>query len=399
MSEINDSKERRIEGLMKLFYSILNKDEAVKSIEENRELIASSIPSDIIFLVDRIVRTDLAMDKIKIGVNKFLNVMYKSIENYTYEKPQEGSFIYCCLKNNEELADKLKILQPLIAGINKKPEDTGLKKEILIALKVIYKIDNYYIIKENVLFPLLEKKWNEFNCLKVMWSFHDDIRTNLKKLMILLSKDIFDLKSFNRLIGAVYFNINAIIFRDKKILFPFIFETIPNDLLNTLLSESLEIGFPYYNPKENIINNKNKERWLDLGDIDLQSGSLSVDQIILLFNNLPVDITFVDEHNKVKFFSTPKKRIFPRTNAIIGRDVKNCHPPESVHIVEEIIDSFRQGKQDKAEFWIKMGSENILIQYFAVYDDFKNYKGVIEVSQEITEIKKINGEKKLLDWD
>ena len=113
---------------------------------------------------------------------------------------------------------------------------------------------------------------------------------------------------------------------------------------------------------------------------------------------MPVDITYVDEFNKVKFFSTPEKRIFRRTNSIIGREVKNCHPPESVHVVEQIVEAFRNGEKEKASFWIQMKGEFILIQYFAVRDEKGNYRGVVEVSQEITEIRSLEGEQRLLDW-
>jgi hypothetical protein len=119
----------------------------------------------------------------------------------------------------------------------------------------------------------------------------------------------------------------------------------------------------------------------------------------LLFNHLPVDITFVDDHNKVKYFSNPKRRIFPRTKSVIGRDVHNCHPNESVQVVEKIVKSFKSGKKSTASFWIKMKGEMILIQYFAVRNENGDYKGVVEVSQEITEIQNLTGEKRLLDWE
>ena len=137
----------------------------------------------------------------------------------------------------------------------------------------------------------------------------------------------------------------------------------------------------------------------ETGKIDLETGLVSIEQIKLLFNHLPVDLTFVDENNKVVYFSTPKKRIFPRTKAIIGRDVHNCHPPESVHVVEKIVESFRAGKKDVASFWINMKGQKLLIQYFAIRDEYQNYKGVVEVSQEITDIQQLKGEKKLLDWE
>ena len=107
----------------------------------------------------------------------------------------------------------------------------------------------------------------------------------------------------------------------------------------------------------------------------------------------------MDENDKVVYFSSPKKRIFPRTKSIIGRDVHNCHPPESVHVVEEIVKSFRSGKKDVASFWINMKGQKLLIQYFAIRDENGNYKGVVEVTQEIFEIQSLQGEKRLLDWE
>jgi DUF438 domain-containing protein len=134
------------------------------------------------------------------------------------------------------------------------------------------------------------------------------------------------------------------------------------------------------------------------GDIDLETGLVSVEQIKLIFNHLPVDITYVDENDEVKYFSTPKHRIFPRTIAVIGRKVHHCHPPESVHIVEKIVESFKNGSKDEAAFWIKMGPHFVLIKYFAVRDAQKNYKGVLEVSQEVSGIRALEGERRLLDW-
>jgi hypothetical protein len=230
-----------------------------------------------------------------------------------------------------------------------------------------------------------------------MWSFHDDIRRNLKIAIELLRTSDLDLKQFNRLAGDLFFNIYAIKFREERILFPIIMNLIPENVLNALIDESLEIGFPYIQA-EAISGDKRASEPELLTEVDLKTGYLSAEQIKLIFDHLPVDITYVDENNKVKFFSTPEKRIFRRTNSIIGRDVKNCHPHESVHVVEQIVESFRSGEKDKASFWIQMKGELILIQYFAVRDEKRKYRGVAEVSQEITEIRNLQGEKRLLDW-
>jgi hypothetical protein len=230
-----------------------------------------------------------------------------------------------------------------------------------------------------------------------MWSFHDDIKRNLKSAVEVLHKNEFDLKVFNRYIGDFFFNVYAIKFREERLLYPLVQEVVPEAILNSLFAESLEIGFPYYQPEiKGSISTENKTT---SKRFDLETGNLTVEQIKLLFNHLPVDITFVDENNKVAYFSSPKKRIFPRTKSIIGRDVHNCHPPESVHVVEQIVASFRNGKKDVASFWINMKGEKLLIQYFAVRDEAGNYKGVVEVSQEISEIQNLQGEKRLLDWE
>jgi DUF438 domain-containing protein len=133
------------------------------------------------------------------------------------------------------------------------------------------------------------------------------------------------------------------------------------------------------------------------GLIPLQTGALTPQQIALMLTHLPVDITFVDENDAVRFFSATKERIFPRSPAIIGRSVQKCHPPASVHRVQRILDDFRAGYRDEAEFWIQMGGKFIHIRYFAVRDEQGAYKGTIEVSQDVTHIRALEGERRLLD--
>ena len=136
---------------------------------------------------------------------------------------------------------------------------------------------------------------------------------------------------------------------------------------------------------------------LGSGLITLATGALTAEQINLLITNLPVDVTFVDENDEVRFFSQTKERVFTRTAAIIGRKVQKCHPPQSVHTVQNILDAFRAGTRDVAEFWIEMGGKFIHIRYYALRDELGAYKGTIEVSQDVTEIRALQGERRLLD--
>jgi PAS domain S-box-containing protein len=132
--------------------------------------------------------------------------------------------------------------------------------------------------------------------------------------------------------------------------------------------------------------------------LKFETGTLTAEEIESILDTLPIDISFVDKNDSVKYFNKAEKRIFVRTKSVIGRKVQQCHPEKSVHIVSKIVNSFKTGKKDSAEFWITMGGRLVHIRYFAVRDKDKKYLGTVEVTQDLTDIKKIEGEKRLLDW-
>ena len=138
---------------------------------------------------------------------------------------------------------------------------------------------------------------------------------------------------------------------------------------------------------------ENKKRMLQF-----ETGALSKEEVETILDSLPVDISFVDREDAVKYFNKAEKRIFVRTKAVIGRKVQLCHPQKSIHIVNRILEAFKTGKKNVAEFWIQMNNRLIHIRYFAVRDKNGKYLGTMEVTQDITDIKKIEGEKRLLDW-
>ena len=395
MSEFTNHKAQRVEKLVELFRIVIQEEMTPELVAHYQQAIDLAGPADVVEVVDQLVQLQIPMPQLKKGINKALNLLNKPLQKFPYTAPTSGSFLHALNQNNEQIDLRLKAIRPLLKEINQ--GNQLVKNELKDKFTDLSKIDLYYQIKENVFFPIVEKYLPDYRCLQVMWSFHDDIRRNLKEAILLLDTADFDLKKFNRLAGDVFFNIYAIKFREERILFPIVSGIVPESELNTLIAESLEIGFPFISPE--ILPETTDTTTSELsGEVDLKTGYLSAEQIRLIFNHLPVDITYVDENNKVKFFSTPEKRIFRRTNSIIGRDVKNCHPHESVHVVEQIVEAFRNGEKDKASFWIQMKGEFILIQYFAVRDELGNYKGVVEVSQEITEIRNIQGEQRLLDW-
>ncbi|HCY43030.1 MAG TPA: hypothetical protein DHV48_17120 [Prolixibacteraceae bacterium] len=398
MSEFTNHKEKRIAKLVELFELVIRGEMNAGLVKEYQDVIDRTGPADVIEVVDWLIHLKIPMPKLKKGINKALNLLNKPLQEFSYTPPAADSFTGCLIQNNEQLDLRLKAIRPLLKELNLAPENQYFRNELKGKFTDLAKMDQHYQIKENVFFPLIEEFMPDYRCLQVMWSFHDDIRSNIKAVIQVLDDPNFDLKAFNRLSGDIFFNMYAIKFREERILFPVASDFIPENKLNELFRESLEIGFPYINPEitaPEVLTHPG----ISSAEVDLKTGFLSAEQIRLVFNHLPVDITYVDENDKVKFFSTPEKRIFRRTNSIIGREVKNCHPPESVHVVEQIVEAFRNGTKDKASFWIQMKGEFILIQYFAVRDEQGNYKGVVEVSQEITEIRELQGENRLLDWE
>jgi DUF438 domain-containing protein len=396
MSEYTTNANQRLIKLLDLSELILKTGNARGFINKNSKFIASIVPSDFIFLFDELVKQGHQIEDLKRLSNKILNIFHTTITDFKKVNPEPDSFLAVLEQNNFEMEQVLNSIRPVYKFFVKNSNDTELRNQLKSNFERLEVFTGYYTIKENVLFPVIEKLVPEHKCLHIMWSFHDDIRKNIKSILEQLTNKIDDQNVFNRYVGDVFFNMLAIKFREENILFPYILNIAEEDELEMMNHMASELGFPYIQPEQkqsSELKNASNSKILDLG-----TGSLELEQIKLIFSHLPVDITFVDENDKVGFFSSPKDRIFPRTNAIIGRDVHNCHPPESVHIVDEIIQSFRKGEKDIASFWINMKGKFILIQYFAVRNEDNDYKGVIEVTQEISDIRKIEGEKRLLDW-
>jgi len=124
---------------------------------------------------------------------------------------------------------------------------------------------------------------------------------------------------------------------------------------------------------------------------------LSTETLEAIFDTLPVDLTFVDDTDTVRYYSKGDERIFRRTPAVIGRKVRDCHPQKSLHKVEQVVSELKAGRRDVSAFWIDLKGRKIYIRYFPVKDKTDKYIGILEVTQDITDLQKIEGEKRLLD--
>jgi uncharacterized protein len=400
MSENSSNSANRIEALTDFARSLINGENGRSLIEKHQHVIDTVTPEEAMQVLDKLLQEGIANETVKASVGKIINVFYKSLCSYHWSKPAEGHFLYYLMLENHEVQKIMTELKSVIKVYFKDkdqyPGDLLKKLRRLVGNLKAYEL--HYIKKENILFPYIEKAFPQYRCLQLMWSFHDDFRQSLKVLDTLLKSDNPDKELINKELGRLFFVVLPIIFREEQIVFPVALKALPEEAWIAMLEQSFETGWCYINqPGKKFSNNKGS--FSKSGNIDLGTGFLSPEQLILLLNNLPVDITFVDENDEVKYFSGGIHRVFPRSNAIIGRKVQNCHPPESVHIVNKILAAFRDGVKDHADFWIRMNGRFIYIRYFAVRDENGLYKGTIEVSQDATEIRTLQGEQRLLEWD
>lgn len=289
-----------------------------------------------------------------------------------------------------------KRIKPHLDGIES-GDDTQLLKEDLDEL---WKIDLHYSKKENLFFPFMEK-YGITAPPKVMWGVDDEIRAQLKTLKSEIPEKINYFKDLKEKVEALILRVNEMIFKEENILIPMLLETLTQDEWKQIADDSGEIGFliknvPVWNPKTPTEETVIKEEKEEPGAITFPTGVLKIEEVVRMLDTLPLDITFVDKDDTVKYFSQGADRIFPRTKSVIGRNVSNCHPPASVHIVEKIVEDFKLGKKEHEDFWINMAGRLIYIRYFAVRSEAGEYLGVLEVTQDIKPIQEITGEKRLV---
>lgn len=270
-------------------------------------------------------------------------------------------------------------------------------------------IEKRFARKENQLFPYLEKHgWDGPS--QGMWSFHD----NLREIIRLINKqnEDKDIEKIKLNLPFLLDGIERLMGIEDMRLFPNAMQLLTKEDWEEFYQGDEEIGWmlkekpaPYPEREEEEYihpSQDTKERKLSFSlenTFHYDEGYMTPEQVNLLLRFLPVDITYVDENDKVIFYNRGDDRVFPRSKGIIGREVKFCHPPKSVHMVLRIVEEFKAGTKDVAEFWINFKGRMIHIRYFAIRDNEKKYRGVIEMSQDVTDIQKLEGQQRLLDWD
>ncbi|MBN2540229.1 MAG: DUF438 domain-containing protein [Bacilli bacterium] len=270
-----------------------------------------------------------------------------------------------------------------------------------VGIERLSQVSKHYERKEYLFFPGLERKGIS-SIPQVMWGVDNEIREMLKNILEELSLESLDLNTIFPSIHQTLEKIQDMVTKEDHILLPKLTETLEyNDWVKADLGSD-EIGYFLERPKDSWVEKKTASNPAKPqpeksdSEVNFDAGSLNPLELNWILNTLPLDMTFVDKDGHVKYFTQGKERIFQRPITIIGRHVSMCHPPKSVHIVEEIVESFRSGRKDVEDFYIHMGKVYAYIRYFAIRDQHGNYLGTLEITQDIAPIQALSGEKRLV---
>ncbi len=407
MSEYINNREYRQKVLKELIMELHNG----KSVEDVKERFAKLIEgisaTEISMMENELIKEGLPVSEVQRLCDVHAAVFKGSIEEiHMPENHAEipGHPVHTFKMENRAIEKLInKSINPLIDEL-KENDSTEIRKKLSDDFLKLYEIDKHYLRKENLLFPYLEK-YSITAPPKVMWGVDDEIREEIKEVVALLTDSKSDVNELIKKAQAVVDRVNEMIFKEENILFPMALDTLNEDEWLKIAKESDELGYCIYEPKVQwkpkrvIIEEKEKlegQKPASEGYINFETGLLAKEELEAMLNTMPVDVTFVDKDGIVKYFSQGAERIFPRPKTVIGREVENCHPPASVHIVQKIVEDLRTGVKDYEDFWIKMKDKYIMIRYFAVRDKDGKFLGVLEFTQNIAPIKAIEGEKRLM---
>ncbi len=409
MSELINNSNKRKE-LLKHMILQLHAGEAPEEIRGRLVNLMSKIPyGEVVEVEQQLISEGSLTDK---EVLKFCDLHTQALEGHIDLSGMlivpPGHPVDTFKRENKELlkvVDKVEDLFGKISGIKTTDDVRNFFMEMKTLFNSLADVDKHYLRKENLLFPYLEKH-GITGPPKVMWGKHDQTRELLKGANEILShpeeinpEDVQSTIDFILMPAASA--VADMIMKEEEILFPMSMDKLSEMEWYDVYRQTLDIGFCLYDPDIEWKPQDIGEAEVHQGDpeiVQLPSGNFTKTELQAILNALPLDLTFVDKNEKVRYFSQGKERIFHRTRAILNRDVKLCHPPSSVGVVEKILDDFRNGKQESAPFWIQMHDKFIHIEYFALRDEKGEFLGTLEVSQDLTAKRALEGEQRILSY-
>jgi len=411
MSELIDNSKFRKKRLKELILK-LHSGESPEKVRQELITTLQSVPyGEVVEVEQELISEGLPETEVLKLCDIHGEVLHGHVDQSGAKEIPEGHPVDVFIRENEAVSDLAGKTIDILHSLEKVPE--GNFGNFVLVLQgnfnELMDIDKHYQRKEYLVFPFLEK--NEITGPpKVMWGKHDEIRDQLKGCLELLRQKDLKKEDLSDALDLLFFPvlkaITDMVSKEEEILFPMCMDVLTTEDWWNIHNQTMEFGFTLYDPQvewkpegfdpaDTQAGSGEKQD----GSVTLPSGSFTTEEIKAILNTVPVDMTFVDKNDKVKFFTQGSHRIFARSRSIINRDVRLCHPPGSVGIVEKILEDFKSGKASHAPFWIQMKGKFILIEYHALRDEEGHYLGTLEVSQDLTEARKLEGERRILSYE
>ena len=398
-----DTKERYLDGKLTL-------DEARAIL---RERVKTLRPYEIA-LAEQELKTFDEDECRKEDIQQMMELFQDVLDRSRPDLPEDHP-IMCYLRENDEMRRLLKQVEELA-------QYPVIKNQWLELYDELHKFRLHLSRKQNQLYSILERKGFD-RPTTTMWLLDDFIRDEIRDARRLLEEDKDD--EFIAMQPTVVADVLDLMQKEETVLYPTSLAMIRPAEFEEMKSGDREIGFAWIRvgkeapkadtPKEAVPATAAAGFANELASLlgkygfgggstpgallEVATGQMTLEQINLVYKHMPVDFSYVDENEIVRFYTDTDHRVFPRSKNVIGRDVKNCHPRTSVHLVEEIIEKFRRGEQNEVDFWINKPGLFIYIYYVAVRDEEGRFRGVLEMMQDCTRIRSLEGSRTLLSWD
>ncbi len=436
MSEPKDKKKEKLKKLLKRL-----QEEDVESLKkEFKGLLRELSPQEIPAIEQELVNEGINPSEIAEMCDIHLELFRESVEEkFDLKGIPEGHPLHTLYQENEQITKDAELLGIRANALsNEKAENREEKLGSFRSFVAqLLQIDRtHYTREEMIIFPYIERQGIQA-VPRVLWRKHDENMDKVKDLLGLLSNKSENWEKLTVEIINKTKDLSSslvdMVFRENNILYPTLKELLSGEEWLAVKEQEKEIGYYKIEPDEKwsydgkpkypyeIEEKLSEEEFRELpdelkkilgdqklkpdtyqvireNDQELDVGFLNMEEINSIINKLPIDITFIDAENRVRFFSGGD-RTFPRAPSILGRPVKFCHPPKSVDVVKEILEEFKKGDREKAEFWIQLGEKFVHIRYYPVRNEKEEYLGTMEITQDIRDIKELEGEKRLLDWE
>ncbi len=408
MSELIDNSKKRKELLKHLILQ-LHEGQAPQEVKARLAALLGQVPYDLVVEVEQeLIAEGLPQEEVLKLCDVHSAVLKGSIDHSGAREAVPGHPVHTFIRENRELAR----VAARLNGLSVDPA-ADFWERAEAELRQLADVEKHYSRKENLLFPFLEKHGIS-GPPAVMWGKHDETRALLARALQAVRARAggpAEARTLvEQLLRPLAASIDEMIFKEENILFPMCLDSLSEAEWYEIWRQSPEIGFCLYDPSD---------EWRPAaaeapaspgapapasapaapqGRIQLPSGSFAPEELAAVLNSLTVDLTFVDAQDTVRFFNQAPERIFTRTRAILGRKIQQCHPPDSVHVVERILRDFKSGTQNRAAFWIQLGGKFVHIEYVAMRDKQGKYLGTLEISQDLSAKRALQGERRLLSY-